>query len=182
MTLKQWRRGIRCGDDSTPGNSRLLKALAIVLVVFLAVPGVDAVIRGTPSRQSADAAGLGIDSRFLTEAGDAESSLGRIEELASAGAADVPDAFAEEVGFLPGARDVRVSGDGSVVGYVVSQSCSDALDLIAEQMETGGWTAVSLGRVEGATFIKPEGVHRWALITCTQVDASTSVVVRSVVA
>ena len=182
MRLVRRRREARHEDDAAFRRSRFMKAAAILLAVFLAVPGIDAVSRCLFSRQAPETMGSGIDSLSLMSAGNAEAVLGRIEELAMAGAADVPDVFTDEVGLLPGAHDVRVNCDGSIVGYVVSQNCSDALDLIAEQMETGGWTAVSLSGIEGATFIKSEGACRWALVVCTQVGSSTSVVVRSMIA
>lgn len=172
----------KCGQETLPAdNLRPLKAATIVLAILLAVPGADAVARFASGAQVANASSPGIDAGYLTGAGDAQASLDRIEELAEAGSADVPQAFAEEVGFLPDARDIRANGDGSVVGYTVPHGSADTLDLLAEQMETAGWTTVSLGEVEGATFVKESGACRWALATCTQVGSSTSVVVRSVV-
>ena len=180
MKKKERKGGQR--ETLSAESSRPLKAATIVLAILLVAPGVDSVARFAGSAQVANAASPGIDAGYLTGAGDAQASLDRIEELAEASGADVPEAFAREVGFLPDARDIRANGDGSVIGYTVPHSCADTLDLLAEQMETAGWTAVSLGEVEGATFVKEEGSCRWALVTCTQVGSSTSVVVRSVVA
>lgn len=171
------RRGAAAGD-----NLRPLKAAAIVLAIVLAVPGIDSLVRFASSAQVANAASNGIDAGYLTGAEDPQASLGRIEELAEAKGASIPQVFSEEVGFLPDACDIRANADGSVVGYAVPHDCADALDLLVEQMETAGWATVSLGEVEGATFMKREGSCHWALATCTQVGSSTSVVVRSVVA
>ncbi len=88
----------------------------------------------------------------------------------------VPDWFDREIGLLPGARDVRVSG--AVVGYVVEGESGDALDALCAHMEERGWTCVLLGGVEGATFVKRTGACAWVLGTCTQTGSATSVVLR----
>lgn len=164
-----------------PERFRLLKAIAIVVAIVVAAPGVDAVARYAATPQRASAAVGGIDAGFLLESGDASTALDRIEGLSSGEAADVPRAFSEEVGFLPDARDVRASIDGAVVGYVVDSGADDALRRLIGHMQLRGWTEVPLGEVEGATFVKREGSCRWALATCTQVGAATNVVVRCVI-
>ena len=161
---------------------RSLKAIAVVLAILVAAPGIDLVARFfTPSATAS--ADEGIDAGALIEPADAQTSLERIEAIAAAADADVPEAFADEVGFLPGARDVRASSGGEVVGYVAPGNTEDALAKITERMKGNGWTAVELGEeVDGATFVKSSGSCTWALVTCTQIGSDTSVVARCVIA
>ena len=164
-----------------PERLRPLKAAAIVLALLLAAPGVEAISRFAVPPQEASASDAGLDAASLTGAGDAFAALERIEGVASAGDADVPAAFSEEIGFLPGASDIRVGGDGSVVGYTVSLSSSIAYEQVVAHMEARGWTTAALGDMQGATFVKQSGACTWALATCTQVGSSTSIVWRVVI-
>lgn len=157
---------------------RLLKAIALVIAILVAVPGIDAVARVASASRAADASGVGIDIGALMGAGDAYAALDEIEDAIEPDEADVPDGFADEVGFLPGARSVRASDGGAVVGYVVDGAADDVMGQLTAQMEGKGWTAVPLGEVEGATFMKSGGAFTWVLVTCTQAGSSTSVVAR----
>lgn len=112
------------------------------------------------------------------DAGDPLGSLDALEEKLDAVGGEVGSAFMEEVGLLPGASDVRVSNGGAVVGYSVEGDASDAIARIDTDLSEKGWTGVSLGELEGETFVKKEGVYRWMLVTATQVGESTSVVER----
>ena len=165
-------------DALLTARFRALKAVAVVLAIVVAVPGADVLARFfTPSETAS--ADEGLAAGVLIEPGDAQTSLERIEAVAAADDADVPEAFADEIGFLPDARDIRVSSGGEVVGYVVPGSAESVFAQIAERMKANGWTEVPLGEeVEGATFVKSSGACTWALITCTQVGEDTSVVAR----
>ena len=160
---------------------RAFKAVVIILAILTAVSVIDVVTDAFDPPGKASAVG-GLDADALIGDGDAEASLERIEEAAAAGDMDVPEAFADEVGFLPDARDMRVSGGGDVVGYVVPGDSGEVLAQISERMGAAGWTEVPLGEVEGATFVKSSGACTWALVTCTQVGNDTSVVARCVIA
>jgi len=164
---------------------RLLKAAAIVLALVVAAPGVDAVARfaaGSPQAEASTGAAPGLNSNTLLDVNDAFGSLERIESVAAPSQADgdVPGAFAREIGFPSGARDLRVSASGEVVGYVVPGNCEDVLAQEVERMGSLGWTSVSLNGVQGSTFVKASGDCRWALVSCVQTGVDTSVVVRSV--
>ena len=160
---------------------RRVAAAALVMAVMIAVPGVDMVAQLLASPKEAVTFDGGLDAAYLTGSRDTDVVLNRLEGVAAADGADVPEAFSREIGFLPEARDIRVNGDGAVVGYVVPLEAEAASSQLLEHMAARGWTAVSLGELEGATFVKREGSYRWTLATCTQVDAVTSVVMRSVV-
>ncbi|MBQ9000582.1 MAG: hypothetical protein IJ087_01860 [Eggerthellaceae bacterium] len=157
---------------------RALKAVAVVMALLLMVPGIDAIARVTGGSAAYGAASGGIDSRALVQMDDPFAALDRVEGVADAEGAEVPEAFDREVGLLPGAQGLRVDATGDVVGYEVPGSAADASNRLAECMKERGWRAVSLGGLDGATFVKTSGELAWALATCTQVDDSTSVVVR----
>lgn len=160
---------------------RLLKAVAVVLAILLSAPGVDVVVRLVTNPEKASAVngdGRVLDSSALLDAQDAFGSLERIEGAAQASNREPSQAFFDEVGFLAGAQDVRVSSTGDVVGYVVDEDCEEAFDRLCVHMEALGWTAIPLGAIEGATFVKSSGAITWALVTCTHAGDGTSVVVR----
>ena len=164
-----------------PLRLRRVKAAVIVAAIVAAVPMVEMAVQPRAFSQGAATFADGLDAAYLVEPADADVALARIEDAASAGGADVPEAFSREIGFLPQARDIRSGGDGAVVGYIVPLESEVAAGQLAEHMAARGWTAVSLGSLEGATFVKREGTYRWALATCTQVGSATSVVMRSVI-
>lgn len=161
-------------------SRRVAKALAIVAVIVLVGPVSNAALRaaGATDAQERSSAQTGIRLAALVEGSDANAALSRMEQLADAGnAADaLPDGFEREIGVLPGARDVRVSG--SVVGYVVDGNVGETLAALDAHMEGRGWTCVPMGDVDGATFLKEDGVITWTFATCTQVGSATSVVLR----
>lgn len=165
------------------GELRSLKALAVVCALVLAVPATDSVVRFASGGQTASASvagARGIQSAELLDAADAQGSLDRVEALLQEAGPSLPEAFYQEVGMLNGARGVRVSSRGDVVGYLVSGRDAEVFQEVSAHMEAKGWTGVSLGGAQGATFVKPEGEYTWLLVTCTQVGESTAVVTRAV--
>lgn len=161
---------------------RLMKACAVLLAIACIIPGVEVVsrlVQGS-SQLQAQAAMPGLHSEVLNAAADPFESLDKVEALVEGGAADLPEAFCAEVGFLPNANDVRCHGGGAVVGYSVEGGEDETLEKLVEHMRCRGWTSVPLGEVCGATFLKDEGRYTWVLATCTQVGSATCVVMRSV--
>ena len=161
------------------GARRAIAASAIVCAAVAGVPCIDAVVRG------AGAAGLtaaptsdGIDASALTSGADALAVIERIDGLVSGGAAELPEAFADEVGCPDGARNVQVSSTGRVVGCLLEGDEEAVMDEVERWLGDKGWTAVPLGSVVGATFVKGEGACTWMLVTCTQAGDDTSVVFR----
>lgn len=155
---------------------RLAAAMAIVAAIVVAAPLSQAASSAAEPGGEV-ATGSSIRARDLVGGGEAEQALSRIEELAGAeDISNVPIGFADEIGFLPDARDIRASG--SVVGYVVDGSAADAFDRLCALMESRSWNSVPLGEANGATFMKGSGTLTWALATCTQVGDVTTVVFR----
>lgn len=165
-----------------PAGLRLLRAIAIVLAIVVAAPGVEAMFKVMGARQAAQSAEAGLHAAALADSGDAFAALDRIEAVASPSAPDLPEAFSSEVGILPGAQDVRAYEGGAIVGYTVSDAADQALARLVSHMEARGWTSVPLGDTCGATFVKQGGSCTWVLATCTQMDKVTSVVERCVIA
>lgn len=161
---------------------RSVRALAIVLAIVLMVPGVEAIARFAHSANAQTVSTSELSASSLIDSFDAEASLERIEQAASIEGRALPPSFGEEIGMLPGARDIRMNEDGSVIGYVVDREGDETLSQLRKHMEQKGWTAVDLDEACGATFVKAEGSITWALATCTQVGSATSVVIRCVIA
>ena len=93
----------------------------------------------------------------------------------------VPSWFARELFSLDGARSIRVSAAGDVVGFVVSSDEETSMARFREVLCQGGWTESETG-IEGCSvFVKREGECRWAMVSCVPVGDATSVVVRCVV-
>ena len=161
---------------------RLAKAIAIVGALVVAAPAsglLDDAFSGNTDANSVDA---GLDATEVVVGFDPLVSLDRLEVLANAEPSALPRYFDEEIGLLPGALDVRVNSDGSIVGYVVDNAAENAHQLVSQHMEAAGWSEVNLGAVQGSTYLKDSGLCRWALATFTQVGSVTSVVYRCVVA
>ncbi len=158
---------------------RLVKAFCIVALLIAAVPLIGLAFPDDSAREVPSVDSAGIKARNVIDVQSVDDLLANIESLSNQ-EESLPSWFENEIGLLPYARNVRVSG--SVVGYVVDEECSAALILLQQSLSEKGWKAVSLGEVEGATFIKSSGVCTWALVTCTQIDNATSVVVRCNVA
>lgn len=157
---------------------RLATALFVVTLLVAVAPISGAFVGDSHADEVEARPFAGIEAQALSHAGDAEGVVARLENMAGAGGETVaPVWFRREVAYLPNARDVRADGS-SVVGYLVEGACDDVLDDLIAHMEVRGWTAVPLGEACGATFVKRSGTCTWALATCTQVGAATSIVFR----
>ena len=167
--------------NAAPSNSeqrtRILRAVAIVFAMLLAIPCVNAMLEATSGLEQTTVA-EGIDSKAIMRFEDPFDALDILEGMASADGAEIPEALSQEVGFIAGARDIRIDASGTVIGYSVSGQSSGTLANLTEHMRALGWSSVPLGGMEGATFVKQDGEYTWALATCTQAGDSTSVVVR----
>lgn len=159
---------------------RAIAASAIVCAMIFTVPCADMLVRNARGQNALPTtAPEGIDAMSLTFGKDALSAIDRIERFASGDeTAELPTAFADEVGFPEGARDARVSASGKVVGFLMDGEEGAVMEELSEWLVERGWTEVPLGSVAGATFMKRDGACTWMLVTCTQVDGVTSVVFR----
>lgn len=162
-------------------NKRLVAAVAIVLGLVAAVPITGSVFEGASGSPVQAAADEGIRATEIVKAVGADAALSRMEELAASGKAQLPVYFEREIGLPDGARDTRVDSTGRVVGFLVDGPSHEVFVRMRESMARAGWSEVSLGETEGATFVKEGGLCSWALVTCTQVGSATSVVYRCVV-
>ena len=93
----------------------------------------------------------------------------------------VPQWFAQELFPLDGMRDIRVSADGGVIGFVASSDEEAALDRFRAELQQGGWVESETGVEECSVFMKGGGTCRWAMVSCIPAGDATSVVVRCVV-
>lgn len=164
-------------------GSRMRTAFLLVAALVGAVPVVDMALGAAGGQKADDAcqASVKLAAAPLAHAQDPEAALDEIErQLQEAGSRQLPDGFQDEIGILDGAREVCVDSSQCVVGWVVSGGEQEALSQMEQLLQPKGWTAVPLGQVTGATFVKKEGTYQWLLVTCTQVGDDTSVVARVV--
>jgi len=155
-------------------------AVACAFVAMLVVPPVlHAVLSQVDDERESPAPPEFAEVGAGGEAGPtAEEMLEALERRLDAMEGSPPDSFADEIGLLATSRDVRVSDDGTVVGYLAKGGETEVMAQVAELFGLSGWQCVPLGAVTGATFVKDGGKLRWALVTCTGVGEWTSVVVR----
>lgn len=157
----------------------MAKAVAITAGLVLCVPAIDAL--GIWDEEAvAPAANVGIDARAIVGNGDPDGFIERVQKVASPKDADLPPAFAREIGLPFGYRDVRVDSTGAVVSCIVDSAADVVSDAVGKRMVERGWREVPLGSVEGATYVKDSGSCTWALVTCTQAGDATAVVYRCV--
>lgn len=92
--------------------------------------------------------------------------------------ASAPRWFADELFEPEGALDSYADESGQVLGFVFPGSASERAERVAEALVDRGWLGVPSG-IEGcATFVKGEGLCRWAMVSCTDVAGRASVVVQ----
>ena len=163
----------------TPVAYRAIKAAAIVMALLLMVPGVEVLVGMAVHHHAIGDVNEEVGIRELVQLDDPYETLSRVEDMASKGEeAKPPEAFSREIGFLRSAKDIRFDESRMVVGYAVEGGAQEVLSDLTAHMESRGWTTVTLGGVDGATFVKPSGAYTWALATCTQIGESTSIVMR----
>lgn len=157
---------------------RLATALFVVVALIAAVPVSGVFVGRAPAVEAEAPRYDGIRVQALSQAGDVDEVANLLEGMARAEGEDaVPAWFRQEIGFLPGARDIRTDGTATV-GYLINGDGENGLAAMTAHMASRGWTAVPLGDVSGATFMKRSGACTWALATCTPVGPSTSIVFR----
>ena len=149
---------------------RLAKAVAVVVAMFAALGVCSALGQGAaPPEEEA------VDDPFLDGSMSADV-LERVQTMLQKGEGAPTEDFLREIGVLEGSRNTRASGN--VVGYIVDEDPSIVWGRIEEMMQGRCWEERPMSGALGAMFVKRGGVCTWALITCNQVGAATSVVVR----
>ena len=96
----------------------------------------------------------------------------------TAGLPALPAGFEDEVLCVAGFEDVRVSPEGSVVGFTARGTPSDVFKQVEALMRERGWAVVPAGDGVSGTFLKETGSYRWASVGCVRVADTTSVVVQ----
>ena len=159
-------------------KGRIAKAVAVVIALLAFVPASGLVVERLDDAACSPSDAPGFNAAQVIGGRDPLGMLERLEEMDEATGVDLPASFDGEVGLVDGARDVRVGEGGCVVGCVLDCDAPQAFRRVDEHMRAKGWAQVSLGGVEGATYVKQGGDLRWTLVTCTQVGAATSMVFR----
>ena len=161
------------------GSSAILiiAGIAIVVAIVFCPAAIGLVLPGQTTEESMRARSA---FSLAQDASTPDAALDEIEARLDGAASTAPAQFAEEAGLPFGARDVRVSDDGMVVGFSIDDEPDEAIATIDEIMEAKGWTAVDLGGIDGKTYVKNEGLYAQVVMTATQVGGSTSIVMRCV--
>lgn len=162
---------------SAPVQARRAASAAALVAALLALVALSGQACGGQAGRG-PVSPAGFTARVLSQHEDPVEALLALE-AATAPDGAAPPAFEREIGLPAGCRDIRSAQDGSVVGYTVDCDSARALREVGSLMAQRGWTEVPLGQAQGASFLKRDGELGWAVVTCTQVGASTSVVVRS---
>ena len=158
-------------------SRRLVLAIAIVAVIVFCPAAIGLVL---PEKTTGERVQAHSAFSLAQDASTPDAALDEIEDRLDGAASTAPAQFAEEAGLPSGARDVRVSDDGMVVGFSIDGEPDEAIATIDEIMEAKGWTAVDLGGIDGKTYVKNEGLYAQVVMTATQVGGSTSIVMRCV--
>ena len=162
-------------------NGRLVLAIAIAVAIVFAPAVIDKLFNLSSSAETASEETIGLADEALVsnqEGRTPDEVLDRAEELLGETLLPMPPWFSEQVGLPSGAREVRVSADGAVVGFILDGSPDSAVDDVDNRMRAHGWTSADLGGIDGKTYIKTSGKSEWIVMTATQVGSSTSVVMR----
>jgi hypothetical protein len=138
--------------------------------MIIAALFIQAIFDAVPFIQKAD---LVVES-FAEESWAEDSSE---SFLASSHDAVLPTYYEQEA-YLPDSYyDVRVSDKENVIGFLSKEPCATVFEACSNQMLAKGWTEVPSGQAYCSTFLKTEGIYRWALISCSDVSGDSSIVV-----
>ena len=162
------------------GRRALAALLSIAVVVVLAV----AIDEGLGVASAATKMGRVLwaedQAKFVLEGGPDSSDGDAAVSLAGeqTGIEAVPPWFEEELFALGGAKSVRVSGEGGVVGFSCAHSAESEFSQIECELACKGWVESETG-IEGCSvFVKEGGVCRWAMVSCMPVGEGASAVVQ----
>lgn len=148
------------------------RALAALLSIAAAVVLAMAIDDGLEVAGAATKMGRAL---WAEDAGDqAKIALGG-EQM---GIEAVPSWFEEELFSLGGAKSVRVSGGGGVVGFSCANSAESEFSQIGGELTRKGWIESETG-IEGCSvFVKEGGVCLWTMVSCVPMREGSSVVVQ----
>lgn len=174
------------GRSEAAMGSRFAKAVLLVVVLLLAVPGVQWVLDAFDGEeQAAPQEGVSV-SVAADPDGDLAAAIAFAQELGFYGSiqmadsgsvsSQLPEGFEDETFVLSGAGEVFVVPGRNVVGYLTNGSASEAYSQCVMKLEKAGWTAVPSGQENQCTLVKESGTYRWMYVSSTG-DGSTSAVV-----
>lgn len=142
---------------------RVLKATAVIVACVALCVVVQTAL---------DAPHAGIAEKLEAATGSASTQVEDADALAL-----LPEGFQEEVLPLAGREDVRVSGQGAVVGFLERTGAATAFAALSAELEGAGWTPVQSGRDDCGSFVKDSGRFTWLFVSCVWTGEATSVVV-----
>lgn len=115
-------------------------------------------------------------------AGEADADESRAGAAASAEELKVQAPLFAGEGFVPDdAFDVRVGGQGRVIGLNLPGTAAQAFSQMRQGLEEAGWTAVPSGQDACGSFVKETGLLRWLMVSCYQAKSQANVVVQCAV-
>lgn len=168
------------------GRRALAALLSIAVAVVLAVAiddGLGVAGAATKMGRALWAEDAGDQAKFALEGGSGSGDGDAAVSLSGeqTGIEAVPSWFEEELFALGGAKSVRVSGEGGVVGFSCAHSAESEFSQIEGELARKGWVESETG-IEGCSvFVKEGGVCLWAMVSCVPVGEGASVVVQCVI-
>ena len=164
------------------GRRALAALLSIAVAVVLAV-AIDEGLGVAGAATKMGRALLGDQAKIVLGgglgSGDSDAAVSLAGE--QTGIEAVPPWFEEELFALGGAKSVRVSGEGGVVGFSCAHSAESEFSQIEGELTRKGWVESETG-IEGCSvFVKEGGVCLWAMVSCVPVGEGASVVVQCVI-
>lgn len=168
------------------GRRALAALLSIAVAVVLAVAideGLGVVGTATKMGRVLLADDVGDQAKIVLEGGSGSGDGDAAVSLAGeqTGIEAVPSWFEEELFALGGAKSVRVSGEGGVVGFSCAHSAESEFSQIEDELACKGWVESETGIEECSVFVKEGGVCLWAMVSCVPVGEGASVVVQCVI-
>lgn len=165
------------------GRRALAALLSVAVAVVLAVAiddGLGVAGAATKMGRALWAEDAGDQVKFALEGGSGSGDGDAAVSLAGeqTGIEAVPPWFEEELFALGGAKSVRVSGEGGVVGFLCAHSAESEFSQIECELTRKGWVESETG-IEGCSvFVKEGGVCLWTMVSCVPMREGSSVVVQ----
>ena len=91
---------------------------------------------------------------------------------------DLPQDIEREVIDLKGFDALRISESVGVYGFESSCSPDELYENLTSEMKQKGWHSLGDPQCCYSSFVKEEGMYRWAFLSCGQVSGRTVAVLR----
>lgn len=76
-----------------------------------------------------------------------------------------------------GASNIKVSDTKKVIGFELNYDAKKSFSIIKDELKKNNWTFFESGSECLGSFSKKGGIYNWALINCTNISNTTSVVI-----